>query len=34
MKKKGLILLSGIMLLGVLSAGGCEKKEAAGQCVR
>ncbi|MCI9271052.1 MAG: hypothetical protein HFH11_07885 [Dorea sp.] len=29
MKKKGLILLSGIMLLGALSAGGCEKKEAA-----
>ena len=27
MKKKGLILLSGIMLLGALSAGGCEKRK-------
>lgn len=29
MKKKGLILLSGIMLIGAVLAGGCEKKEAA-----
>ena len=29
MKKKGLILLSGIMIFGAVLAGGCEKKEAA-----
>lgn len=29
MKKRGLILLSGIMILGAVLAGGCEKKEAA-----
>lgn len=29
MKKRGLLLLTGIMLLGAVLAGGCEKKEAA-----